>query len=324
MRLPIRVTKKRLLVAGVALSLATSVLGGGVGGRLRGLVQPILAPLGDAGMYLTVAMRKNLATNADGGPSVEEFAKLRDRSDDLMGYAVYWKQQYEVTKAQLDELIGFQQRYAPASGLPCELIPARVVGASALPYSEGVSLNAGQGDGAAAGELVLVHDRAKALPSDLAVVTASALAGRISDAGAFSARLQLITDRDFKTSARIRRIPDAGNPREISVTTEGKAALEFLSAANNRPIDVQAIGDGAGGLTVADVWREDNVLPGDLLVTSAGSGLPIEVRIGVVSAVRPDRDNPRRAIISVRPEADLDALRDVLIVVPSLRATGGR
>jgi len=308
-------TKKRVLTAAVALSLVTTVLGDAVGGRLRNLVQPVLSPLGDAGMYLTVAIRKNLAGRAGGDTSPEAVARLRGERDQLLGIAAYWMHESDKRKGQLDELLKFQRSYGPASALPCELIPARVVGEPSLPYARTRSLNVGVADGAGAGQVVLAHDRSKALPSDLAVVTASALVGRISGAGAFSAQLRLVTDPEFKTPALIRRIVDPNNPREIYVT-EGAASLQLLNESNNLPIEVQAVGNGRGGLAVADVWRYHSVLPGDLLVTREDRFLPLEVRIGRVSEVRNDPDHANWVIVTVQPELDPAKLRNVFIVVP--------
>jgi cell shape-determining protein MreC len=314
MKLLGRITKRHVLAVLIAISVVTTALGRPAAWRLRNLLQPFLSPLGDAGMYLTVAMRENINAAAGQGMSLQEQEKLRHEFDALRGYAAYWKWESEKRQEQLEALRRFQQSYGPVKDLPCELIPARVVGEASLPYSQARSLNVGQDAGAEPGELVLATDRSKALPSGLAVVAASALAGRVTGAGAFSAQMQLVTDRRFKTAGRIRRIPDPNSPREIRLTGDGNARVEVLNEKNNRPIDVQAAGDGAGGLTVADVWRYDNVQAGDLLVTAEDKFLPLEVRIGRVQQVRPDPMHPERVILSVRPEADLGTLRDVFIV----------
>jgi cell shape-determining protein MreC len=309
-----RITKRRTLAALIALSVVITVLGHPAASRLRNLLQPFLAPFGDAGMYLTVTMRQNMGEVGAKGLTFQEQEKLRNELDTLRGYAAYWKHESEKAQEQLDALQKFQKSYSPVKDLPCELIPARVVGEASLPYTQGRSLNIGQDGGAQPGELVLVTDRSKALPSGLAVVAASALVGRVTGAGAFSAQMQLVTDRHFKTAARIRRILDPARPREIRQTAEGSARVEILNEKNNRPIDVQATGDGASGLTVADVWRYDNVQPGDLLVTAEDKFLPLEVRIGRVQQVRPDPMHPDRVILTVSPEVDLSTLRNVFVV----------
>ncbi|MGA2265093.1 MAG: rod shape-determining protein MreC [Phycisphaerae bacterium] len=309
-----RITKRRTLAALIALSVVTTVLGHPAASRLQNLLSPLLAPFRDVGMYLTVTMRQNMEAAGAKGLTLQEQEKLHNELDTLRGYTAYWKHEAEKTQEQLDALQKFQKSYSPVKDLPCELIPARVVGEASLPYTQERSLNVGQDGGAQPGEWVLVTDRSKALPSGLAVVSASALVGRVTGAGAFSAQVQLVTDHHFKTAARIRRIPDPGHPREIRLTAEGNARIEILNEKNNRPIDVQAAGDGAGGLTIADVWRYDNVQPGDLVVTAEDKFLPLEVRIGRVQEVRPDPMHPDRVIIAVRPEADLSTLRNVFVV----------
>lgn len=314
MKLLARITKRHVLVVMIVVSCVTVALGRGTAETLRHLLGPILAPLGDAGMYLTIAMRTNIAAASDPGMSAEEQADLRRRCETLRDYALYWKQASENAQRQLDALLGFQKSYGPARGLPCELIPARVVGEASLPYDQARSLNVGRESGAGPGELVLATDRSKAMPSELAVVASSGLVGQVISAGPFSARMMLVTDRRFRTRARIRRIPDPDHPREIRLTDEGRARVEVLNEQNNRPITVEAAGDGAGGLVIADVWRYDNVLPGDLVVAAEGPLLPLEVRLGSVHEVRADPKHPDRVIISVRPGTDLGTLRDVFIV----------
>jgi cell shape-determining protein MreC len=317
------ITRGRVLVVLVAASILTLALGQPAAQRLRHLLAPLLAPLGDAGMYLTVAMRGNLAAATHGGLSAEEQARLRREAETLRYYAQYWKSASEKAQEQLDALLAFQRSYGPVKALPCELIPARVVGEASLPYNQARVLNVGRDDGASPGELVVVTDRSKQLPKDLAVVSASALVGQVSSAGAFSAQVMLVTDRRFRAAARILRMPDPDHPRQIRLTDQGSARVETLNEQNNRAIDVEAVGDGAGGLTVADVWRYDNVLPGDLLVTAAGLFCPLEVRIGRVREVTPDPKHPERVIVSVRPEVDPGTLRDVFIVNTFTTGTPG-
>jgi cell shape-determining protein MreC len=308
------ITRRRVLVGLVLVSIVTLALGQAAAERLRHLLGPLLAPLGDAGMYLTVAMRSNIAAAGDGGLSPQEQTHLRRQADALLYDAQYWKSAAEKAQEQLDALLGFQKSYGPVKALPCEMIPARVVGEASLPYDQARALNVGRESGADVGELVLVTDRSKELPSELAVVTSSALAGRVTSAGAFSARMMLVTDRRFRAAARIRRVIDPAYPRQIRLTDQGSARVEMLQEQNNRAIDVEAVGDGAGGLTVADVWRYDNVLPGDLLVTAGGAFCPLEVRIGRVREVRADPKHAERVIVSVRPEVDPGTLRDVFIL----------
>ncbi len=155
MKLLGRITKRHVMAVLIAVSVVTIALGKPAAWRLRNLLQPILSPLGDAGMYLTVAMRKNITAAADRGLSLQEQERLRHEFDVLRGYAAYWKWESEKRLEQLETLRRFQQSYGPVKDLPCELIPARVVGEVSLPYEQGRSLNVGKDAGAEPGELVL-------------------------------------------------------------------------------------------------------------------------------------------------------------------------
>jgi len=203
-----------------------------------------------------------------------------------------------------------------------ELIPAVVVGRESLPYGRTRLLNAGLSQGAAVGAGVttrrLLTDRSKRLPRNVATISATALVGRVIDAGRFTARLQTVTDPGFEVAAKIRRVIDPANPRKITVTAGG-AGEQVLTPANNVRIPVQARGDGRGKMLVRDVNAYHNIRPGDLLVAAGDDAfLPVQARIGKVVEVI---DDPRRrglfVSLRVAPSADLAALREVYIVVPA-------
>jgi cell shape-determining protein MreC len=142
------------------------------------------------------------------------------------------------------------------------------------------------------------------------------LVGRIDEAGAYTARLQLLTDRGFQMAGRIRRNIDPARPRMVTVMEAG-AAVVPLTPENNKEIEVIARGDGSSGMVVEYVKAYHNVLAGDLLVTSGEEAiLPTEINVGVVTEVRPDAKDPHRSTLVVRPHADLDSLREVFVVVP--------
>jgi len=270
-------------------------------------------------MYLATAMKMAFAPE---GLSPEQARQLDRENALLRGLAAYWKDQADRYRRRVDGLITFQKSYGPIEDLQCELIPARVVAEDSLPYGQTRSLNVGQKDKAVArapvisAEPVLLTDRSKALPTRLAVVTGSALVGRLSQADAFTSSMMLITDRAFSTRARMLRIVDARNPRKIVVTTGGQAAEEDLSVDNNSLIEVEARGDGAGGLVIGDVSEYHNIRSGDMLLTAEDRYLPLPVRIGRVYKVQKDPKHPLRVIVWVRPAADLESLRDVYIVIP--------
>jgi cell shape-determining protein MreC len=306
-------SKAQVLSAMVAFSAVTTLLGSGAAQRLRGISQPVLSPLGNVGMYLTTALRHNISGSKEPAKSREE---LERDNRGMSGAMAYWKDQAEQKDRQLMELMKFQDTYGPLKDFPCDLIPARVVGEGALPYDQTVRLNAGSSRRVDTGSLVLLTNRSKAMPDGLAIVTSSALVGRVSAAGAFTAQLQLITDPQFKIAARVHRVVDRDKPREIRVISQGAASLQTLTEKNNPPIDHQASGDGKGGMVITDVWRYDTVMPGDLVVCNDNRLLPAPVRIGRVKEVKADPLHPDRATVTVIPDADLRDLREVFVVLP--------
>jgi len=316
MRLRVRWSKKRLAGILLAASVVTSVVGQSVSRPLRDFVRLAWAPLGDAPMYVTTAFERRISpspdlTDQDVRGLVEDNRRLRAQLLELSrAYEAYLRQ---------DELK--QYLYGRMPGFPCELIDARVVGADALPYGDGRLLSAGASSGVALQAAVttreLLTDRAKALPHGLAVISTSALVGRIVEAGAFTARAQLLTDAGFGTPAQVFRIVDPRRPRQVKIVQPSAAAVAPLTAENNHLIPVWAQGDGKGGLVVRDVSENHNVLPGDWLITPRDDRfLPAGVRIGEVTEVTPDPRHVGVVTLRVRPHADLESLREVYVVVP--------
>ncbi len=227
-----------------------------------------------------------------------------------------------------------QYLYGRMRDFPCELIAARVVGAESLPYGRTRALNVGAAAGATPGARVttrrLLTDRAKSihagyagvawekdLPRRRAAVASTVLAGMIDASGAFTARLMLVTDREFAIAADLFRVIDPDNPRQVTVTREGVAALEPLTPANRDLIPVWARGDGRGGMIVEEVSRNDNVLPGDWLLTRRDDAfLPAGLPIAEVIEVLDDPEHAGFVTLRLRPLADLASLREVYVVVP--------
>ncbi len=305
----------------MALSMLTAVFGRGITSPLRHMALVLIAPLGDGGMYVVTSLKSGAAGDRP-ELSPAEVRRLQQENEDLRWQLAAMERQFARERAENQERLAAIQRFrasfVPGEDLPCELIPARVVAADALPYSQGRAVNRGTYSGAAAGAPVvsrlLVTDRSKEMPRKLAVVTASALVGCLESAGKFSARLQLVTDPGFRVQARVLRRIDPNVPRWVRVLKPGAAAEEPLTARNNVPVPVLAVGDGAGGLT-AEASEQENILPGDWLVTSGDDEhLRTEVPIGVVEEVRVRPEDHRFVKVRVRPFEDLAALRDVFIV----------
>jgi len=310
-----------VLTAMLAAAGLCALLGPGFSGRLRSAVGSVLAPLGDGGMYLATSVESRGETIGQRGLSPQEARRLADTNDRL-------RRSLATLEAENARLIGERGELSRLYGaIPYgqwELVPARVVAADSLPYGRSRLINAGRSRGAAADEAVttrsLLTDRSKALPPNLAAITGSALAGRIVEAGAFTARLQLVIDRGFRTRARVHRAVDG---RRITVMEGGLATEQPLSGDRNRAIPVEARGDGTA-LLVEDVNAYHAIAPGDWLMTPGDDAfLPAQVPIGRVIEVI---DDPKRrglfVSLRVEPAADLDILREVYLVVPATTSAG--
>lgn len=293
----------------VGISVLTSLLGRRVGGNLRQSAQLALAPLGSPGMYLATAFKSRFGDPQEVPP--QEAMKWR-REVRMLRMQVT-KLQEELKNRQ--DIRQFRRTYAPSGEFPWELVPARVVGADSLTYGQTrvvkiAGTNAGAGSRRV---LTVLTDRSTALPPGWATVTASALVGEVIESGTFTARIRLVADRGFSTDAMIRRVIDG---RTITVT-KGPAAMTKLTAQTDAPIPVTVRGDGGGGLIVEDVKADHNVKPGDSVVTWRDSVfLPAEVPIGRVSSVVDQPDKPGFVTVHAAPLANLNALREVYIVVP--------
>ncbi len=318
-----------VLLAGAVVLIA---VGPRAAGPLRRMAHYVIAPFGDPAMYVTTAFKGFVGRESE-GISTDEARRLRDTNDRLYGAVVALGNEVRRLKLQRSKMehLGF----GPLKDFPCALIPARVVAGESLPYGETRLVNRGTAQGARQGARVTTRklwtDRAKDLQGRWATIAGEALVGRLTESGAFSARLQLLTDRRFELRARIRRVINAANPRKITVIEKDTAAERTLTQENNVSVDVVVQGDGADGLVVKTVAGRHNIQPGDWVFTRNDEAfLPATIRVGKVSAVGPDPDHPAFMTLKITPFADLDALREVFIVVPegdrlgADRAGGGR
>ena len=294
------------------------LLGPGAAGQLRGLTHWAFAHFGDAGMYLTsrvkgISLDTQKLTRSEGKNLMQENAALKRRLDSFEDKIL--EQNRILTGVRRGSV--FSRLFAPNSDTPVKLISARVVAADSLPYGYGRLLNAGSRSGAESPMYVTTRalwtDRKKKLPQNFAVLSDSALVGRLMETKAFTARMYMVNDRAFKILANIHRRLDPKNPRQVQLGDR----MQTLTISNNLPIAVLARGDGATGLVVSEVPQSHNVLPGDVLQTKPNDALlPAEVEIGIVDKVTDSPQHAGMVDLHVKPSADLPSLREVYIVVP--------
>jgi len=317
MKLPFQLNRRTLLVVLMILSAASCVLPAGVSGYLRGRLDLILSPLADGGTVVTTTLRSRLDAlhwrpGSDGQDSVS--------AESVEAIHSYWHHQmvrqqehYERELADRGLSRGFSEQFVD---FPCELIPARVVASDALPYEQGRTIRARE---LPAGAMVTTRElliaRAAPLPKNLAVLSSTALVGRITSPSEFTARLTLVTDRGFRLPAQIWR--DPAIQRNVTLEVAGGAQSVPLTPANNAFIDVTIKGDGSNGVVIDDLPRSHMVLPGDWIVTRGGSlEMPDHVRIAQVKHVTVHKSNSLMRVVYAEPYVDLSALREVYIVHP--------
>jgi len=323
MRLHAAISKRHLLVLLLFCSLVMSFLGLGVARPLRRAMAFVLAPLGDAPMYAKTKFGARLNREPTEPMTPDEAQKIRAENAFLRKVSAYWQARSEISERENAGLKNFQGTYGPIRDMACELISARVVGAGALPYDRTRVLSSGSRGGIKSGMPVTTQDLttklSKSLPPRLAAVSSSSLVGRIVDSGAFTARLQLVTDLNFQMKGVIRRVVVPGKQRMVTVTEDGMPRQTLLDVSNNTPIKVLVTGGGSGLVIAPDVKEYHKVREGDLLLASAeAENLPVEIRVGTVVKVETDKKDPRRVKVYVKPHTDVANVRDVFIVSPIL------
>jgi len=321
MRFPTKPSKQNVLVILMGASAVMAAWGAPVAARLRPLAHYVLAPFGGLGMGLTASFKSHVGSGEEITPAEadrlkEEVEVLRRRTQAAEEALARYINQESAKRNLFGRNLDFR----------CEIIPADVAAGDSLPYGMTRVVGKGASHGAETGSRVicLLTDRSKSLPPKLAVVSSSALVGKLSEAGAYYARLQLVSDSGFSIRAGIRRIIDAQRPRMITVIVNGAAAEQVLTERNNQLVEVRAQGDGVSGLVIPEVKDLHRIQVGDVLETLRDDAfLPESVLIGTVTEVREDPQKPRFVTLRVRPAADLNALRSVFIVIPIGGELGG-
>ncbi len=349
-------SKRWAMTAMMVLSVVMALSGQGLARRVRGVSPYLLGPLADANMYLATAFRGAISGNATKRlkltkadqqllaalargemPEIDgmQQARLQELIDIRTAMlARHWQSQTNDLARLNRRLANFQGTFGPVADLSCELVPARISAGDSLAYGQTRLVNAGRRNGTAPGDQVttrlLLTNRAKALEphGKLAVVTGSALVGRLGETWGYMARLILVTDRSFRTQAQIARAIDPNNPRLIQVeNTPGYVTEETLSHQNYAYVPCVAHGNGSDAVIVRGVSRGDNIKVGDeLVVRIVGTYESTRIPIGKVVEVKVDEKlGVGFDQLRIEPMADLAALREVFILVPTLGILeGGR
>lgn len=317
----IALSKERLLAGLMLASLAMSLAGRPIAAPLRRLARLVTIPATDAGVYVTAALESYLGEGVGVPVSPDRARQLARENDDLRRQLDLLATMLEQSRMHNAAIQGIRARFfAPTDDLPIELIPARVVALDPLPYSASRVISASEAGRMAPGLAVttrrILTNRSKALPEKLAVITTSALVGRLTETDAYTARLQLITDRKFSLSVRIHRVADPDNPRKIIDETD--VSERTLGAEGHADVEALARGDGAAGMSARLVRAHHGVRKGDQVFTSTGDGWTGgRIPVGTVDSVTDDPEKPGLFVtVHIRPHAALAALRSVYVIVP--------
>lgn len=315
--------KRRLTVILMLAAAAASLAGPAPMAPLRRLARLATAPGGDAGMYVATGLARRFeAAGRKCIPQDRAWALARENGI-LRLRLGQMARRLAGADRRIAEIQAIRTRlYGRSREVPSELIPARVVATDSLPYGATRLVNPGRA-AAEAGMLVTTRmlwlDHSKALPAELMAMTPTALVGRLTETDAFTARLQLVTDVDFRIPVLVRRVVRAGRPRLITSTGPDGPSETLLTAAN-ADIEPQsaARGNGAGAIEIPHVKRLHAVEAGDTVFTrDSDPAVGAEIPLGVVSKVIADSRQPGLFVtLRVRPRANLAALRQVYIIVP--------
>jgi len=329
MRLRGILSKGRVLTVLMATSVAASLLGPTVSRPLRKLARLVIAPPAEIGMYASTAVAHHVETAMRDTISQDEARRLRAENEYLHNATAAMAEELLRAKREVAAIQHIRNHlYGRTRDMPSELIPSRIVALDSLPYAATRIVCArGAGHGALVTTRELWTGRRVALPKELearklAAVTASALAGRITESDSHTARLQLITDRLFRIGVQVHRVvQDPGSPRRITVTTDGgPQRVEPLTKYHPNIFSV-ARGDGRRGMLIPHVHKGHKIRPGDVVLTrsdDAAVGAPVPV--GRVERVDDDEEEPALFVtLYVRPYAKLASLREVYIIVPPKR-----
>ncbi|UCC32206.1 MAG: rod shape-determining protein MreC [Phycisphaerales bacterium] len=193
-------------------------------------------------------------------------------------------------------------------GTEGRLIPARVITADLLPWRSSRLINAGSLQGVRRGSAVVSRyfaiDRGEAdgVRDGMAILLREVFVGLIDEqTGTHTSRVKLLSDVSVEMKVRIGRFTDAG-----------------FTALDRH---FWLMGRGGGVMEIRDVQRRDVddgvVKIGDVVLSALVSGLlPVAMTVGEVVDIKPDRDNPLLAILTIKSSVDEDSLHRVYVYDP--------
>ncbi len=167
---------------------------------------------------------------------------------------------------RLQQLLDFKQHYI------YKTLPAQVIGTSGTDQSRTLFIDKGAKDG---------------LATDMPVVTADGIVGKLKDVFDNKSQVLMISDR---TSG-------------VGVTMETTRTRGILK------------GSSFGELRVINVSPDERIKPGERIVTSGGDQIfPRGMPVGTVDHIVPDPERDPWVDVVIKPSANLARLEEVLII----------
>ncbi|MDR3724433.1 MAG: rod shape-determining protein MreC [Terracidiphilus sp.] len=167
---------------------------------------------------------------------------------------------------RLQSMLGFQQSYIYTT------LPAQAIGSSGSDLSRVFYIDKGSANG---------------LKSDMAVITADGIVGKVRDV--FPHTAQVLAVNDQTSGAGV-----------ILETTRTRGILR---------------GNAAGQLEIVGIMSDQRIKPGEKVLTAGGDMIfPRGLPVGEVVKVLPDPDRDSCILVLIKPAAHLDRLDEVLVI----------
>ena len=243
-----RETRRRIVMASLLVAAgALLFLPASVTGRVRVWAAPVFSPFQNLteGWVLDLAQQIREPRRRGGGPTVEEdMAALVARIEALQDALAQAGARLGEYERRLKDLSQIRQGL---DGLPCRLIPARLIAPEVAGGRAGALLAEGTGSGVRKGSAVIARgiDRGAALGLERgdAILTAAGLVGIVDEVGPLTSTVRLITDPQTRLMVQVVMRRDEkwrAGPTGLANGTEDGTAMCLIGIP--RTADV-AVGD---------------------------------------------------------------------------------
>ena len=273
MALPVRAMLQRL---GFALLVATAFALMLLGRIDNAIVEQTRLAIVDFVTPIMDAVSRPAAALNRAADSINEQLHLRSEVARLQEENLRLRQWQMVARQLEAENAAYRSLLSAKPGVAPSFVSARVIADAGAPFVRTVLLNAGQRDGVRRGQ---------------AVMNADGLVGRISEVGARSSRVLLLSDLNSR----------------VPVLNRASSQRGVLS------------GDNSDWPNLVFLPNQAQISPGDRIVTSGHGGLfPPGLPVGVVGSIR-------KGNVRIQPFVDWHRLEFVRVVrfdVPRLAPTG--